>query len=190
MTDYTAEIAELQAAYTANRVANATIATDVRSKYRAIIAEEIRVRREETDKKFADHLALVKERADLPLHVIQDHVLHTKAWNRWTYWRDLANIEPERVTIQNAREAREIANRPYRWSEDFNTMYWLKDRAGKPLKEEIVLKMDFKMLHIPDHLPEQRAYIDSVFGAPAVLKKLAEEAILEKHGKPNNTEEF
>lgn len=116
--DFTADIAELQAHYTANRVANASIATEVRNKYRTIIEAEIRTRKAEVDKEFADHLARVKARSGMPLSVIQEHVLHTKAWSRWTYWRDLAEIAPERISVTNAREEAKIAAMPFRVEED------------------------------------------------------------------------
>ena len=142
MTDFTAEVAHLDAAYRANRVANTTIAAEVKGKYRAIIAEEIRIRRQEADLEFARTLARVKEESGMPLHIIQDRVLHTKSWNRWTYWRDLANIEPERVTIANAREERLLAERVFRWEvcEDNEIGYaivLMKDAEGKKLDEEV-----------------------------------------------------
>lgn len=120
--DYTAEVAELEAAYRANRVANASIATEVRSKYRAIIADEIRRRKQEADVQFAHHMARVKARTGIPLNVIQDEVLHTRSWDRWTYWRDLAGIEPERVSVSAAKAAREAEEAGCRW-EPFNNEF-------------------------------------------------------------------
>lgn len=115
MTDYTAAITELDRAYRANRQVNATIAAEVKAKYAIIIADEIRMRKQEADYEFAKHLAHVKERTGMPLNVIQDHVLRTKSWDRWTYWRDLAEIAPERVQMANAREEREKEKAGYRW---------------------------------------------------------------------------
>lgn len=141
MTDYTAEIAELEAAYRANRVANASIATEVRSKYRTIIADEIRRRKQEVDLDFAHTLARVKARTDMPLGVIQEHILHTKAWDRWVYWRDLANIEPERVSVSAARDAKRIAGSPFRFSADYSTLTVTKDSTGAELAEPVVYDM-------------------------------------------------
>lgn len=141
MTDYTAEIAELEAAYRANRVANASIATEVRSKYRTIIADEIRRRKQEVDLDFAHTLARVKARSDMPLGVIQEHILHTKAWDRWVYWRDLANIDPERVSVNAARDAKRIAESPFQFSADYLTLRVTKDSTGAELAEPVVYDM-------------------------------------------------
>lgn len=139
--DFTADIAELQAHYTANRVANASIATEVRNKYRTIIEAEIRTRKAEVDKEFADHLARVKARSGMPLSVIQEHVLHTKAWSRWTYWRDLAEIAPERISVTNAREEAKKATLPFRIEPDEDNPFgWTgklvvtQDAAGEPIE--------------------------------------------------------
>lgn len=137
MPDYTSEIAELSAAYQANRVANATISHEVRNKYRAIIAAEIDERKRETDKKFADHLAAVKSRANLPVGIIQDHVLHTKAWSRWVYWRDLAGLAPEKVSVGLAREAALRENATFLWSEDYGTLTVKKNSRGQEIEPVI-----------------------------------------------------
>lgn len=138
MTDYTADIAQLESAYRANRVANASIATEVRAKYRTIIADEIRRRKQEVDLEFAHLLAVVKARNDMPLGVIQEHILHTKAWDRWVYWRDLAQIDPERVSVTAAREAKALAAKPYQWSEDFSTLTLTRTSTGVELENPIV----------------------------------------------------
>lgn len=110
MKDYTAEVEELTEAYRANRVAKQTIRAEVKEKYREVLADEIRSRQMENDVKFARHLALVQERSGMPLNVIQDEVLRTRTWSRWLYWRDLAGIAPQRVSVALAREAQ----KPYR----------------------------------------------------------------------------
>lgn len=142
MAEFDAEIAELEAAYRANRVANASIATEVRSKYRSIIADEIRRRKQEVDLDFAHHLARVKARSDMPLRVIQDHILHTKSWDRWLYWRDLADIEPERVSASAAREAREKAEEREKITFDWRdgVLYVLKNpQTGVALPHDLAI---------------------------------------------------
>lgn len=146
MPDYTSEIAELSAAYQANRVANATISHEVRNKYRAIIAAEIDERKRETDKKFADHLAAVKSRANLPVGIIQDHVLHTKAWSRWVYWRDLAGLAPEKVSVGLAREAKLLEKSHFRWSDDYATVTVVKMPNGDELDEPVFYDMNTNRL--------------------------------------------
>lgn len=143
MTDYTSEIIELDAAYQANRVARAAVTAEVKSKYRTIIKNEIEQKVRELDKTFADHLAAVKERSGLPVGLIQEHVLHTKSWDRWTYWRDLADIEPEKVIRANAREeARdaEIQNRGWSYSAADAVLTVFRDHHG-----EITLPWDFDL---------------------------------------------
>lgn len=121
MPDYTSAVAELSAAYQANRVANAVIATEVKNKYRDVIRREIEERKRAADLEFAQHLARVKAESGVPLTVIQEHVLHTKSWDRWTYWRDLADIAPERVLAKSgtAGKAGKISESAFRWTEDF-----------------------------------------------------------------------
>lgn len=144
MADYTSEVAELSAAYQANRSANAVINTEVRGKYRAIIAAEIEERKATNDKKFADHLARVKERSGIPVGVIQDHILHTKSWDRWTYWRDLGEIPAEQVSRSLAREERKVAEErgkiTFEWRD--KVLYVLKNPAtGETLPHEIAVPL-------------------------------------------------
>jgi hypothetical protein len=118
LTDYTSAVAELSAAYQANRVANAVIATEVKNKYREQIRAEIEERKRAADLEFARHLARVKNETGIPLTLIQEHVLHTKSWDRWTYWRDLAEIAPERVAGKSSRvQTRD--NRAFDWGDDY-----------------------------------------------------------------------
>lgn len=177
MPDYTSEIAELSAAYQANRVANATISHEVRNKYRAIIAAEIDERKRETDKKFADHLAAVKSRANLPVGIIQDHVLHTKAWSRWVYWRDLAGLAPEKVSVGLAREANLLEKSHFRWSDDYATVTVVKSVKGEELETPVEYDMSTNQLvgeyYWPDAVSEsaERAAWE-IDGLPAWKRQL------------------
>lgn len=114
MVDKSAEIQELAEAYRANRVAKTSIRAEVKEKYRAVIAEEIRERQLENDVRFANRLARVKEAAGLTLRDIQDGVLRTRTWSTWEYWRDLAGLAPERVSASLAKDAEREARKPYR----------------------------------------------------------------------------
>lgn len=186
MKDYTAAIAELSAAYQANRVANASISAEVKAKYRALAEAEIKERRFTADKAFADHLARVKTATEMPLTVIQEYVLHTKAWARWVYWRDLADIAPERVTMADAKAARAEANAPYRWDEnEYNVLWWRVDNKGKlleePLRMEIVehrpLAPDISYAHrmiLREHLGNMNTFLDTVAG-PIILERFPEQ---------------
>lgn len=142
MTDYTSEVAELEAAYRANRVANATIVADVRAKYKAQIAREVAALKEDNDRKFAEHLKEVKERTGIPLSVIQDEVLHTRTWSAWTKWRDLADIPPERVVVANARADRAKADAPAVWAVEDNLFYVHVDKDGNRLAEPVAYTID------------------------------------------------
>lgn len=114
MVDKSAEIQELAEAYQANRVAKATIRAEVKEKYRAIVAEEIRERQTENDVRFAKRLARVKEMTGLTLREIQDGVLRTRTWSVWEYWRNLAGLAPERVSAGLAKDAEREERKPYR----------------------------------------------------------------------------
>lgn len=184
--DYTAAIAELSAAYQANRVANASIAAEVKAKYKAMIDAEIRDRRYAADKEFADHMAAVKDKTDMPLTVIQEYVLHTKAWNRWVYWRDLAGIPAERVTAGLEREER---NKQYRWDrieyrgEERDALVWLKDPKGKNAEKPIHILIDHDYLHIPDWISDELPYILSLWSNRDKLMALAQPIIDERFKK-------
>jgi len=163
--DYTAAIAELSAAYQANRVANASIAAEVKAKYKAMMDAEIRDRRYSADKEFADHMAAVKDKTDMPLTVIQEYVLHTKAWNRWVYWRDLAGIPAERVTAGLERDER---NKQYRFEKfvyrgtERDAILWLKDKKGKTLDTPLRAYVVWDFLDFPDLDRDQEDYRKSV----------------------------
>src|SRR5690606_19135199 len=90
------------------------IRAEVKEKYRAIMAEEIRERQMENDVRFAKRLERVKEAAGLTLRDIQDGVLRTRTWSTWEYWRDLAGIAPGRVSAGLAKDAEREARKPYR----------------------------------------------------------------------------
>lgn len=119
MASYDAEIAELEAAYNSLRVAKATIRAEVRSKYRKIMDNEIEARQREVDQFFADRLADVKSRSDIPIREIQDNVFRTRTWSTWTYFRDLAGMETERERVRNAAPGRSLG---FDWSPDRKTL--------------------------------------------------------------------
>lgn len=102
---------------------------------------EIQSRIEAEEIKFANHVAAVKERESLPVTVIQDHVLRTRTWNRWERIRDLAGIPGEFVRAEDAREAKRMANAPYRFSDDLLTLTFTKDSKGKDLPTPVVFDM-------------------------------------------------
>lgn len=184
--DYTAAIAELSAAYQANRVANASIAAEVKAKYKAMMDAEIRDRRYAADKEFADHMAAVKDKTDMPLTVIQEYVLHTKAWNRWVYWRDLAGIPAERVTAGLERDER---NKQYRWDridyrgEERDALVWLKDPKGKTAEHPIHIVIDPLSIEHPDWISDEVPYILSLWSNRNNLLELARPVIIERFKK-------
>ena len=176
MTDDTSEVAELSAAYLANRTSNATITAEVRAKYRAIMAEEIRQRKQESDAKFAQTLARVKAESGIPVSVVQEHVLHTKAWDKWVYWRDLAGIPTERV-VRDSAKAEPVSQDRYEWGEPFTpegydsdvifrTLIWQTHPDGTELERPVVFDqfvMAFGKPLAGFSDPEADAYAREVF---------------------------
>lgn len=166
MTDYTAEVAELEAAFRANKIAGASIAADVRAKYRPLIAREIETLKAENDLRFARHLKEVKERSGLPLHVIQDDILHTRTWSAWTKWRDLAQIEPERVVQANHKDDVRRANAPATWDLAEGLFYIRKDKSGADIKPPVAFRVD--SIRRPAY-DRTKWYADSVLPESEVL---------------------
>ena len=110
MSKFDAEVIELKEAYRINKIANAAIRTEVREKYKEVIAQEIKERKIANDVKFARRLAEVKERSGMTVSAIQDEVFGSRTWSRWEYWRDLMGIAPERETAA----AKRGTAKPYR----------------------------------------------------------------------------
>ena len=93
--DYTAEIIALQAARTALQVSEKTIAAEVKARYRDIARAEIESRITDNRIDFSRKLKAAHD-AGVPASLLRSEVLRTNTWDRWTYWRDLAGIEPDR----------------------------------------------------------------------------------------------
>ncbi|USH44565.1 hypothetical protein SEA_CASSITA_112 [Microbacterium phage Cassita] len=117
MKDYTVGVTELRDHYNALTVLKKTIRAQVKAEYEAKIDFEIQSRIEAAEIKFANHVAAVKERDNLPVSVIQDHVLRTRTWNRWERIRDLAGIPGEFVRAEDAREAKRRENASFLWED-------------------------------------------------------------------------
>lgn len=133
MNDYTASVVRLQDAYGAMQIARKIKAEEVKARYARIIREETKRAQEAVEIEFARELAQENARG-LPGSVIREQVLRTQDWGRWKKWRDLAEIEPDRVTTGKAREAR---NTYWEWSDSFQTMTVFATPNG-PLPEHVV----------------------------------------------------
>lgn len=140
--DYTVAVTELRQHYVALGILKKTVRAQVKAEYEAKIYNEIRSRIAEAELKFAKHLAAVKERESMPVTVIQDHVLHTRTWNRWEYLRDLAEIEPEFVTAENAREARKAAEAASTWDFEEGLFYIRRGPEGNVISDPVAYRID------------------------------------------------
>lgn len=142
MTDVTMQVIEAQEARSRMQEAKKRIKAEVRRKYEAQMNLEIAERSQDAEIEFARTLARVHA-SGVPQSVLRRDVLRTNVWGVWTYWRDLAQIEPERVTISNAKEATRLANAPYRWEKADTEFGWAlvltKDEAGNAIEPEAVL---------------------------------------------------
>lgn len=139
--DYTLAVNELRRHYNELSAHKKSVRAMVKAEFEAKIDFEIARRIEAEELKFANHLAAVKEREGLPVSIIQDHVLRTRTWSRWEKWRDMAGLEPEFVTVENAREAKARENATYVWSDDYKTLTVLRGTDGKLLDTAIVYEM-------------------------------------------------
>lgn len=181
MTDLTAPLNELRAAYRAYQAAKRDKKEEIHEKYAGMIADEIRSAVAEEKRAFATRLADMKVRYDLKVTDIQDHVLRTRNWKVWEDIRDYAKIDPEQVVRDNAREAREIANRPYRWSDDFTELTWMRDLKNKELAKPIRVAVDFNHLHFPDVHLEDKDFAIATFGSLTKFFESVVPVIQEKH---------
>lgn len=138
MTDFTSEITALQRARVDMQTEKATNKITVKAKYAERIRQEIADADEAAEIRFARLLATAAN-AGIPQSILRSEVLRTNDWSRWVYWRDLAEIEPERVIISNARDARKKADANHRWvkfDSDFGyALVITKDTNGNEIPE-------------------------------------------------------
>jgi hypothetical protein len=95
-TDYSTEILALQKARLQMQSDKKLVEIEVKQKYAERIRDEIKRRTEAIELEFAHDLAEAHARG-VPQSLIRSDVLRTNVWSRWTYWRDLAQIQPDRV---------------------------------------------------------------------------------------------
>lgn len=139
MTDYTSEIVRLQRARLDMQTAKKTAEINVKERYAKKIRDEIKYETEQAELEFARALKEAHDRG-VPSSLLRSEVLRTNVWNRWTYWRDLAMIEPDRVVVQNVREAKERAEIEARgmiWNDDFTVLTVTKSITGLDLTEPV-----------------------------------------------------
>jgi hypothetical protein len=138
--DYTAAVIRLEQSYQSMQLARKRVADEVKMEYRALMRDEIARRQKAAEAQFAGDLA-IEHAAGLPGNVIREHVLHTHDWSRWTKWRDLAGIDPDRVTVLDAKKAAQLENATFLWSDDYATLTVKKNSRGKTLSPELVYDM-------------------------------------------------
>ena len=140
-TDYTSEVIALEQAYQAMLTAKTVARNEIKRRHRAAIKQETDQAIAEAEYKFAQRL-MVEHTAGLPVGVIQDQVLHTKDWNTWRKWRDLAGIKPSRVLVAEAKAEREAAEEREKITFDWRdgVLYVLKNPVtGEKLPHEIAI---------------------------------------------------
>lgn len=140
MQDVTTLIIEAQDARSRMQEAKKRIKAEVRRKYEAQIKRETAEATQDAEIEFARTLARVNA-AGVSQALLRREVLRTNVWDIWTYWRDLAGMEPDRVTVQNAKAMRDAANSPFLWSDDFLTLTVKKDSQGRELVNPVVFDM-------------------------------------------------
>lgn len=133
MKDYTLAVNELRTHYNELAIFKKTVKAQVKAEFEAKMDFEIQSRIEAEEVKFANHVAAVKEREDLPVTVIQDHVLRTRTWNRWERIRDLAGIPGEFVRAEDVRAAKRRENAVFLWADDYSTLTVQKDAQGNAI---------------------------------------------------------
>lgn len=141
MTDHTYTVAALQDARGRLMDTKRQIKSEEERKAKAaaqiVIAERIR----DAEIAFAKELARANAEG-VPQSVLRRDVLRTNTWDVWTYWRDLAEIEPERVIIRNAKAEREALNAGSRWDLVEGLFYLQKDKTGQKIEPPIIYRID------------------------------------------------
>lgn len=138
MTDYTAAVIRLENAYESMKLARKRVADEIKARHRLEQRREIEEATREAEYEFA--AALAREVGlGLPGNVIREEVLRTQDWSRWKKWRELANLEPERVTIANAKAEKARAEAPMLWNEDYTVLTVRRDPNGTMLRQAVDL---------------------------------------------------
>ena len=138
--DYTAAVIRLEQSYLTMQLARKVVAAEVKSEYQAIMRDEIARRQKAAEVAFANDLA-IEVAAGVPGNVIREHVLRTRDWGRWTKWRDLAGIDPDRLTLRNALAARAESESSFRWSPEGAILFVLKNSQGVALEPALEYDM-------------------------------------------------
>lgn len=181
--DVTMQIIEAQDARSRMQEAKKRIKAEVRRKYEAQMNAEVAERTQEVEIQFAKTLAKVHAEG-VSQALLRRDVLRTNVWSVWTYWRDLADIEPERKVLSDAKAERDKYKAPYRWDEnEALVLWWQHDKKGKPLAEPIRIEVDPEYPAIPDMDPDTRARAKAEFGlgwvkstvVPIILERFPKE---------------
>lgn len=139
--DVTMQVIEAQDARSRMQEAKKRIKAEVKRKYEARITQEVAERSAEAEYEFARTLAKVHA-SGVSQAILRRDVLRTNVWGVWTYWRDLAEIEPERKIIRDEKAERKaaeaFANSHFRWSEDYGTVTVVKNSKGDELEEPVI----------------------------------------------------
>lgn len=137
MQDVTSLIIEAQDARSRMQEAKKRIKAEVRRKYEAQIKRETAEATEDAEIEFARTLARVNA-AGVSQALLRREVLRTNVWDIWTYWRDLAGMEPDRVTVQNAKRTAELENATFLWSDDYLTLTVKRNSRGGVLNPPVI----------------------------------------------------
>lgn len=140
MPDYTTEITALQRARIDMQAEKANTRTTIKAKYAERIRQEIEDANQAAELHFARLLAEAHE-AGVPQSLLRYEVLRTNVWSRWVYWRDLAEIQPDRVMFEDAKKARERENATFLWSDDYETLTVRKNSLGHAVTPPLVFDM-------------------------------------------------
>lgn len=183
--DYTAEIFSLQNARGEMQAAKARNRAEIMASYKAKMELDIKEADRAAELRFA-RLLREANAAGVPQALLRSEVLRTNVWSRWTYWRDLADIEPERKVIADAKAAKAEQNKPYAWDDtEDNILWWRVDKKGvllpEPIRMEIVehrpLAPEISYAHrmiLREHLGNLNTFLNDVAG-PIILERFPKE---------------
>lgn len=137
MTDWTARAIELEEAKAAMLAAKKRIKSEVEREALRKARETVADRVAEVEYDFARRLAMAVAEG-MPQDTIRKEVLRTNDWPTWRKWRDMAQIEPQRVSVAKAKEVTRQANAATIFDRDALTLTVRKDQNGKTLETPVV----------------------------------------------------
>lgn len=159
--DITTRVLALQDAKMRMELARKQIRMEVEHEYKQRAQKIIEDRVKDAELEFAHEIKRANDEG-VPQAVIRKDVLRTNAWDRWTYWRDLAEIEPDRIRVQNRAAEKQKQSGDYYWEQEDSgwVLYWRVNWEGAEMAEPVRFDKFHKSIrgHWDVDIPDERLW--------------------------------